>query len=189
MLPDRDYREKPSPELLRTWWISAVVLWVISAPVYIWWIVPRIDFSKALVPLSGIWPVVWLLIPSLALGLLYAIVRHRTATLPRVFAPTRARITGALAFWVTLPIAILVIFPVSAGFVFVEAMRHLNLGVVDDIVTIAGTLLLLGVSYGAACLLSHGLPQKAKRMAGYLLMWLGCASMAAALGMMQRYMM
>ncbi len=186
MQPDIDYRLKPSPELKRTWGLTALALWLISSPVYALLLAPTlIDPSVIFLP-SGYWAPIGMFLPCLALGLLIAILWHRTAPVIRVFRITRARLLGTLAFWTVLPMAGVAIFPISAGYIAMQSLLHIQLHLTGDTQLAMIAFALLGVSYIIACLLSHGMPHLGKRLAGYLLMWLGCLSLTAAAGMEHR---
>lgn len=185
MQSDTDYRLKPSPDLLRIWRTASLILWLISSPLYAIFIAPVIDPRLTVFLPTGFWTPVAMALPSLGLGLLIAIAQHRTAPLARVLRPTRARLLGAIGFWLVMPVAVIGIFPFSAGFVGITAFRQAGFGLSGDAGYSTISAALLGVSYIIACLLSYGLPQIVKRFAAYVLIWGGCVSIVTAAGMLR----
>jgi hypothetical protein len=183
MQPDTEYRLKPSLELRQSWRTTSVLLWGALTPVIIWFVMPFVQISKSMIPISSFWPALWWALPSLAAGLLIALYRHRTAPITKVFRPSRARLLGALGLWMMMPMSVVAILPISAGYIGIQTLRHTQLNLPADPTISIFAFVLLGVSYVIACLLSHGLPQLGKRLLAYILVWIGSLSLVILMGL------
>jgi len=184
-----DSRESPRPDraALRSRWLRlSLVLWVGFSIVYGVWIGPYLtvfkpDAGHFLIP-TGPWAIVASAAPAFAAGLLLAI--YTLSPLPHrvLFQPTRARVLVAAGFWLVFPVAVIGLFPVSAGYAFFRGLGLAGQGQ-EHWSSIPVALSPLLITYAAACLLCSGLPGWRRRSLALALVWGACLSVASAAGL------
>ncbi len=177
--------------LHRRWRKASLWLWLVSSALYAVWLGPLIgasDFARTAVFLpTGFWAPLGMALPSLALGLLVAIGTCVTQSWRQILRPTRARILGAIGFWLILPIGSVFVVPVSAGFLGLFFMQKI---LVDDYsagVVAMPAWMLLPVSYVIACLLAIAYQKWRGRLLVWCLIWGGVAGICLAVGTVQMY--
>ncbi len=193
MSHDLDYPPIPRPALRRRWFTTSLVLWLISSIAYAFLLGPLLETlsltqHSTFLP-ADFWAPVGMFIPSLALGLLSSI--NTLSPLPKriLFRPTRARILGALGFWLILPIAAVSLVPVSAGYVAISIFSEFGVNFDWSGLVLAIMGLFLGLSYVIACLLSSGIPHRWQRALAYILIWSGCYWITFSVGTAQQFVL
>lgn len=181
------------PATLRLKWAKAfIIVWIVSSVSYgllIGPIVEQASYASGAIFLPlGWWAPIGMLAPSLSLSLLFAIfaLQHRPKRI--VFRPTRARVIGCGLFYLILPLGMISLLPVSAGFVMVGLLTRFD-RLSDKLVAVFALLGLLAGCYAMACILSVGLQNKWRRGMAYILIWSGCLWLVFAVGSTQWFVL
>ncbi|MDU8929312.1 hypothetical protein RXV86_18115 [Alisedimentitalea sp. MJ-SS2] len=177
----------PRHRLRRRWLIMSLIFWVAASLLYGLalgpWIETLPQARNAVFLPTGWRAPLGMVLPSFALGLLTAIWSLSPLPARVLFHPTRARVLGALGFWLIFPIGVffydapihfllpmITALPVSAGFWFFFEF--------GDFGFLQWNLVLLAPCHLAACLLSSAIPNWKPRTFAYLMVWCGCLASA-----------
>ncbi len=168
-------------ELQPLWLVLSILIWTICTLIYSFWLGPVVESSpwgsQATFLPTGFWIPTFVVPVGFGLGLLVTLLVLERPNPIVLFRATRARMIGAVLFFLLFPKGTVNGFP-ALFFGWSGASPDLR-----DTLTLA----LIPICYAISCILSSGFAARDGKFFAYLLMWISALFATIALGFAQPF--